>query len=204
MKKILAVAAFAASSVAPAMAQDTGSNFGGAKAGVVLGYDNVRFEIDDASADRDGFLYGVTLGYDFDLGTAVIGVEGEYTDSTAKFTVDDLDVTGDRAKLSTGRDLYVGARVGFPLNPTLLAYAKAGYTNARAKLSYDDGAGNGFGVGDNLDGYRVGGGLEYAQDRKFVRIEYRYSDYGSYDIDDFGTQLDVSHHQVAVTGGFRF
>ena len=75
---------------APAMAQDTGS-FDGFRIQGVAGYDALKAGSsvdDDANADNDqsidGLVYGVQVGYDYDLGTAVIGLEAELTDSTAK------------------------------------------------------------------------------------------------------------------------
>lgn len=204
MKKILATAAVAALFATPAFAQEK-SNFGGIKVGALVGYDSVSVEIDDEDGSKDGVLYGITAGYDADLGSAIVGVEAEVSDSSTKQRAFDLLVLGDSAKLSAGRDLYIGARAGFVVNPTLMVYAKAGYTNARAKLSYDDGDGFGFSGSDELDGYRLGAGLEYAhQSGYFARLEYRYSDYGNYKYDGFDTGISASRHQVAVTGGFRF
>ena len=49
--------------------------------------------------------------------------------------------------------------------------------------------------GTNLDGVRVGAGLQYAIGGKsYVGGEYRYSNY----------EADVSRHQLALTVGTRF
>ncbi|MEC3910757.1 porin family protein [Sphingobium sp. CR2-8] len=186
-----------------AHAQEAG-NFGGFKLGVVAGYDKVSLEYEDVSASDDGVLYGVTAGYDLDLGNAVIGLELEASDSSAKQRFTDLIFSGDRAKLATGRDLYVGARIGIPVSPNLLIYAKGGYVNGRVKLTYDGGAALILTDSDTLDGWRLGGGLELTNPTHFARIEYRYSDYGSYKIAGVDTGIDVTRQQVAVTGGFRF
>ncbi|ATP18181.1 outer membrane beta-barrel protein [Sphingobium yanoikuyae] len=202
MKNVLFAAAALAAVSAPAYAQEA-SNFGGFKVGATVGYDSVNLSYDDLDDSKGGFLYGLTAGYDYDIGTLVIGVEGEVSDSTVKETATDVLVDGDRWKLSAGRDLYVGARLGFPVSQNLMLYAKGGYTNARAKLSvsYD---GDSASEGDNLDGYRVGGGIEFANAGNFARLEYRYSDYGNYSYDGFNTGIAASRHQIAVTGGFRF
>jgi outer membrane immunogenic protein len=187
----------------PAHAQDA-DNFGGFKLGVVAGYDKVSLEYEDVSASDDGVLYGVTAGYDVDLGNAVIGLELEASDSSTKQRYTDLLFSGDSAKLAAGRDLYVGARIGIPVSPNLLIYAKGGYVNGRVKLTYDGGADLFFTDSDTLDGWRLGGGVEFSNSTHFARIEYRYSDYGSYKIADIDTGIDVTRQQVAVTGGFRF
>lgn len=202
MKKFLAAAAFAALSIAPAFAQDD-KPFDGPWIGVTLGYDSVSLDYAGISGSEGGFLYGVSAGYDANLGAAVIGVEAEITDSTTSDSATDIFVPGDSLKLSAGRDLYAGARIGFLVSPEILIFAKGGYTNASAKLTYDDGVGP-FSESDELDGYRVGGGVEWQQERTFARIEYRYSDYGEYEYQGVATGIDASRHQVAVTGGWRF
>lgn len=199
-----AVIAIAALTVlaTPAYAQSE-SNFGGLKVGVTAGYDSTRLELDGESGSKGGFLYGVTAGYDLDLGTVVLGVEAELSDSTTKETVSSVFVANDQASLSADRDLYVGARLGFAATDNILIYAKGGYTNARAKLSYTSGT-TGLSEGDNLDGYRIGAGAEYAMGSTFGRLEYRYSDYGSYTFDGFNTGIEASRHQVVVAAGVRF
>lgn len=200
MKNILITTAALIAISAPAYAQEA-SNFGGAKVGAVVGYDKVRLEVEDEGGSKDGFLYGVTAGYDFDLGTAIVGIEGEFSDSTTKERQSDVLVIGDEASLRTGRDLYIGARVGFPVNPVVMVYAKAGYTNARVKAAYDDGVDR-FTGSDNLDGWRIGGGAEFSSGKTFARVEYRYSEYDANE--DFGVAIEPSRHQVAVIGGVRF
>ncbi len=188
---------------APAQAQQE-SNFGGVKVGAVLGYDNVSLEYEDLDTDQDGVLYGITAGYDMDLGQAVIGLELEASDASTKQRYTDLIFLGDSAKLAAGRDLYIGARVGVPVSRNLMIYAKGGYVNGRAKLTYNDGAGFSASDSDTLEGWRLGGGVEMANASSFARLEYRYSDYGKYKSDGLDTGLSVSRQQVAVTGGFRF
>ena len=65
-------------------------------------------------------MYGVSAGYDFQLGGAVAGIEGEYTDSTTKRRGNELLIVGDSARLDTDRDLYIGARLGFAVGPTTM------------------------------------------------------------------------------------
>jgi outer membrane immunogenic protein len=66
------------------------------------------------------------VGYDFDLGSMVVGAEAEYSDSTGKQDFNetiDVPITG---RIATGRDLYVGGRIGFPITPATLVYGKLG------------------------------------------------------------------------------
>ena len=202
LKKAILIALSACAMSAPAYAQDDAS-LGGAKVGVVAGYDSVKLSLDGDSASKGGFAYGLTAGYDFDLGNAVVGIEAELADSTAKETVTDILEAGDEASIAASRDLYVGARVGFAASSNLVVYAKGGYTNVRVKARYADSSGS-FSDSDTLDGFRVGAGVELVGQTNFARLEYRYSDYGKYSYDNVDTGISASRHQVVVTGGFRF
>ena len=223
MKKTVAlmVATSAAALAVPASAQDaTAGTFTGPRAEVLLGYDISKAGStidDDSNADNDqsidGFGYGVGVGYDFNAGGVVLGVEGEWTDSTAKTEFTDGDFEGfGLGNVETGRDLYVGARVGVLAQPDLLLYAKGGYTNARYNLesSFD---GEQYNAKIDTDGYRVGAGAEYAlSTNTFAKLEYRYSNYSDAEVDfeneniadqDLG-EIDTDRHQVMVGFGYRF
>jgi outer membrane immunogenic protein len=183
----------------PALAQD-GPLFGGLYAGALVGYDHVKISDSTGSGSKDGVTYGAVVGYDADLGSTVAGVEAEISDSSTKETLQNLLVVGDVGTLSAGRDLYVGGRFGFKATPRTLIYLKGGYTNARAKLAYTNSVGTTFTDHDNLNGFRLGGGVEYAFDRHLgIRGEYRYSDYGNYHYNGVDTGLKTRRHQVVVT-----
>lgn len=178
MKTVIFAAIAAAAVSAPAFAQDA-APFTGPRAELLAGYDSLKTN-SNGLGSPDGFLYGFGLGYDIQAGGAVAGVEAEISDSTTKR---DIGVTS----INTDRDLYVGARVGFVIGDRALAYAKAGYTNARLETQ-------GVG-GENLDGYRVGAGLEYKLGGNlYAKGEYRYSDY----------EADIERHQVMGGVGLRF
>lgn len=180
MKLILLAAVAAASMSAPAFAQDS-APFTGARVEAVVGYDKIDLNIAGAE-NPDGLMYGVAAGYDLQVGGAVVGLEGEYTDSDTR-----LAALG--ASVETDRDLYVGGRVGFAAGRALV-YGKAGYTNARFEAS------NGVvRASDTLDGVRVGGGVEMSlTGGLFAKAEYRYSNYSD----------DVERHQGLAGVGFRF
>jgi outer membrane immunogenic protein len=200
LKLIIASVAIATALVSPAVANEA-SNFGGFKVGVVVGYDNVALKADGESANKGGFVYGATGGYDYDLGKVVIGAEAEVGGSTVKQRYS--DGLGDTASLKAGRDLYAGVRVGAPVANDFMIYAKGGYTNARVKATLSDGVDT-FSGGKNLDGYRVGAGVEYNNRDQLVRVEYRYSDYGNVTVDGFNTGLSAHRHQVVLTAGWNF
>lgn len=222
MKKLISMAAAgtAAAIVAmPAAAQSGEYDFSGPRVEAIIGYDisnagsdsdNDLNDMDDESID--GLLYGVGLGYDVDMGGVVLGLEGEYTDSTAKTEYSDGgDFEGfGLGRVDTGRDLYIGARVGAKVAPDVLAYVKGGYTNARYNVLARDGETE---LKDNIDtdGYRLGAGVEYAMsENTFAKFEYRYSNYGEAEF-DYGNDIesdrfdiDTDRHQIVGSVGMRF
>jgi outer membrane immunogenic protein len=175
--RIFAVTALALTAAAtPALAQD--GSFQGPRVEVIAGWDRAETVAGGAS----GFTYGGAVGYDLQRGTSVFGVDAEVTGSTA-------DECFGGACLKAGRDLYIGGRLGAVIAPNTLVYAKAGYTNARmigeTSTAHD---------AVNLDGYRVGAGVERAFGPYYGKIEYRYSSYSQ----------DVERHQVLAGIGYRF
>jgi len=200
----------------PAMAQDS-SNFDGFRVEALAGYDvSQAGSSEDIEAENDesieGVSYGVGVGYDYDAGGVVIGLEGEYAGSTAEVDYDNGDVEAfGIGNVSAGRDLYAGARVGVKANDDLLVYAKGGYTNATYDIR-SVGGDTEFRSDIDTDGYRLGAGVEYAlSGNTFAKVEYRYSNYSEAEIDyegdapdvDLG-EIDLDRHQVMAGFGMRF
>ncbi len=189
---LLAGTAFAA----PAFAQD--STFTGPRAEAVVGWDH----IEDGSiygASKDGAVYGGAIGYDFQAGSAVLGVEGEVTGATTRDRDTDVLVAGDSLRVKAGRDLYVGGRIGFTVGGNALIYAKGGYTNARFDTRYTSPTST-INVSDDAGGWRVGAGAELKlNDKVYLKGEYRYSKY-----DDSDAGIDAKRHQVLGGVGVRF
>lgn len=165
------------------------------------GYVQVQSGLDAVSAldeSKEGVAYGVALGYDVPVSSNMfVGIEGSVDDSSTKYCIRNIDVLGDKACLRTGRDLAVVGRVGANLSETSQLYVLVGYTNARLRLTYDDGATgiDNFSYGENGDGVRLGAG--YKQNfgtNLFGKVEYRYSNYES----------DFSRHNVLAAIGFNF
>jgi outer membrane immunogenic protein len=185
--------ALATFSATPALAGEP-SSFTGPWIGLTGGFDNVRIKAEGESGNKSGVFYGINAGYDYNYGGGVVGVEIEAADATTKESITD---GVDTLSLAATRDLYAGVRLGIPVSNSVLLYAKGGYTNARFKLSF-----NSDSASDNLDGYRVGAGVEYARGHALARLECRYSNYGKYDL--LGVDLKMSRNQVVATAGWRF
>jgi outer membrane immunogenic protein len=190
LKYCLAAALAAAGVASPVFAQDAEpaaagpSQFSGFKAEAVAGISEEIF-------------VGGGLGYDFQKGNFVFGVEGEATTSVGKDCEVLMSNIQDRLCLKLGRDLYAGGRIGMVLGRGALLYGKAGYTNLRLKDTYDPGTsgGTGFEFTRHLDGVRVGAGIEQKLGGSaYVKGEYRYSNYES----------NNWKHDGLVGIGFRF
>jgi outer membrane immunogenic protein len=191
MRKYIVAAFLAGSLAAPAYAQD-GAPFSGVRVEGLVGYDTTEVE----GIDADGLMYGLGVGFDHQAGRMVVGVEGEATETELRECVDAVIVPADTLCAQVGRDLYAGGRVGAVVGSSTLLYAKAGYTNARVKTQYDTGVvGTEARTAENLDGVRVGAGLEFAfGGNAFAKAEYRYSNY----------EQGFDRHQGLVGVGLRF
>ena len=194
MRKFAFAAALLAGTIAtPALAQDN-PHLGGFHVDGIVGWD--RPSIQDEHAN--GVTYGVGAGYDVQAGNAIFGVEAEASDSTADRDVTGAVIAGDSLRVRAGRDLYVGGRAGVGVGGNSLVYVKAGYTNARVRVDYDDGTAatvNDFTQRTNLDGIRAGVGAQFGiGSNAYLRTEYRYSNY----------QDGVDRHQVVGGIGLRF
>lgn len=210
MRKLVIATVAAGLAATPALAQGQVSSpedrgFTGPRVEGVVGWDHVRDQTPGGGrTSSDGVVYGGQLGYDFQAGGAVLGVEGELTGSSTDTDAFDVAAPGDRLRLKAKRDLYIGGRVGYAVTPSTLLYAKAGYTNARIGSDYSTTTGNTtttVSTHEDFDGYRVGAGAELKlSGNAYLKGEYRYSHYG----DQGGMNLDVDRHQVIGGVGIRF
>jgi outer membrane immunogenic protein len=226
MRKFVLAALLGATAATPAFAQEA-SPFTGFRVEALAGYDTLRsgerdgdgVDTGDDEGDEsiDGVAFGVGAGFDFDLGGVVAGIEAEYVESTGQQksgeTIDTVNFV--TTTIETGRDIYIGGRLGFRVAPTTLVYGKAGYTNTSIEADFD-GAGDQFEFDTNADGWRLGAGIEqlFGQNA-YGKLEYRYSNYnnldfsddfdlGNLDSEDFDTDIDLDRHQVVASIGFRF
>jgi outer membrane immunogenic protein len=206
MRTIFTAALLASAFATPALAQER-APFTGPHIEVTGGWDRLAGQ-DGNGGHKDGFVYGVGAGFDAQVGGVILGIEGEATDSTNKIRARNVLVAGDSTRVSAGRDLYVGARLGYAVAPATLLYVKGGYTNARFGQRYDDGTGNFASGHANADGYRLGAGVEQKFNvfgpGGFVKAEYRYSNYKNLNIGNSNIDTDFDRHQVVGSVGVRF
>ncbi|EGI54704.1 hypothetical protein SUS17_2335 [Sphingomonas sp. S17] len=191
----------ALAAAAPAAAQTTtGQPFTGFRVEGLIGYDSLNDRQGKDNSSSDGVLYGAGIGYDIPAGPVILGAEGEITGSSSDTRSNNVTVPGDQFRLGAGRDLYAGARVGYMISPVALGYVKAGYTNAKFDARYTN-AGVTNVNSQEVGGYRLGAGLEYAiSPNTFVKGEYRYSHYDELD----GVGINPNRHQLLAGLGLRF
>jgi len=152
--------------------------------------------LNGADGRDSGVLYGIGLGYDFDIAKNVFaGVEANADFSTAKECESGAIVAGDELCVKASRDLSLIARAGVEVAPGSKLYALGGWTNARVRATYTAPDGEVTREGQNLDGWRVGAGFQQAIGQGLhAKLEYRYSDYGD----------DDTRHQVVAGFGLTF
>lgn len=171
MRTAIFVGIAAAVISAPALAQSDEGAFTGPRLGVTSGYDKMN--------DHDGATYGVSAGYDLAVTPKIrAGVETGLAESTAS--------TG---TIDNSRDLSASARLGYVVNPKVMAYGKVGYASSRFEAT-------GTGTGAALEGVRYGGGVEFAATpRTYVSAEYQRTEY----------EQGVGGRDAAMVGvGLRF
>lgn len=226
MRKYMLAALLAGTATAPAFAQKEESAFTGPRVEAIVGYDRLQSgdrnddgvdtSDDDGDESIEGVAYGIGVGYDFDLGGLVLGIEGEFSESSGKQEADEtIDGLSLSSRIKTGRDLYVGGRLGFRAGSSTLLYGKVGYTNTNIDSRYQS-ASDTYEYGANVDGLRLGAGIEQLfGPNLYGKLEYRYSNYkkldftddfdlDNFDADDARTNIDLDRHQVIAGVGFRF
>ena len=150
----------------------------------------------DAGGDDesfDGGRFGGFVGYNWQMSNGfVAGLEGD-----VNYDWND-DGIGGGADFETGFSGSVRGRVGYAMDRTLI-YAAGGWTATNAEVD----GGTAVDGSDTLHGWTLGAGVDHAfTDNVFGRLEYRYNDYGSGEID--GADVDFDQHVVQVGIGVKF
>lgn len=132
----------------------------------------------DFSYSTDSVLGGGHLGFNYQLGSIVLGVEGDLDAMNARGGFDDL------ARLGRSRGTWQGTirgRVGFALDRFMI-YGTGGAAFTEFE-HYFVNLGNGLAErGDHSrTGWTAGAGVSYAiTDNLIGGVEYRYTDYGRF------------------------
>ncbi len=151
------------------------------------------------SLSGSGFTGGVQAGYNWQTGNAVLGLETDFDafhfrgsqSVSANYPVFAHVFPTDTFTVGTSVEtnwLYTArARIGWLVNPNILAYATGGLAVTRLEVansfSDDHHPSPASGAGSNSatkPGWALGGGLEWAFDKNWsVKVEYLYVDFGS-------------------------
>jgi outer membrane immunogenic protein len=151
-----------------------------------LAYKNFFSPSDTTFKPINGSMYGVGLGYDFQVGEQLfVGAEGNADfSSKSRCQVNPLILAPGifESCVNPKRDLSANARLGIKLgNERTALYALAGYSNLKLGTSFQINRSGKTPTGsETRDGVRLGAGIEQDfSDRFYGKIEYRYTSYGS-------------------------
>jgi outer membrane immunogenic protein len=131
------------------------------------------------TSSRDGFSIGGTLGYNYQIGNVVVGLEGDlaYVEQNGR----NSSAFGGFNGFGSNDMTYFGTvrgRIGYAFDRFLI-YGTGGLAFADQKNNSNFG---GFGGNSNDDvkfGYTIGAGVEYALSNNWsVKAEYLYYDLG--------------------------
>ncbi len=194
----IAAIAMLGAAAAPAHA----ATFDGPYLGVTAGWERseIAGRIDtqpiNGETSRDALVLGGYAGYNLKVtDRIVIGAEAGFSAS-----VDDQTRAASAGKSLTIDPRYsfdLSARAGYLVTDKALVYVRGGYANASVRTTLDGLTGP-VTASRNLDGWQVGGGLEYAiTEHISARAEYRFSNLGSR-----GGQYD--RHQTLVGVSYNF
>jgi outer membrane immunogenic protein len=213
--------AFAQSNDAAAQTQTPAQAFSGAHVEATFGWGHLsQTSIKDidatayAKGSGSGVTYGGAVGYDVALTPHVtLGAEVGLYGSSARWNNTNNFVAGtfNTETVKPGRDLFVGARLGYAVTPKTQVFGKAGYTNTHFGITGDNGADPLY-QGINASGFRLGTGVEQKLTRAtYVKFEYDYSHYGSGQFNYYGTtpdssdfDLHSSRSQILASVGVQF
>jgi outer membrane immunogenic protein len=194
--------------------------YGWGKAHGTLGYDDPAFpgvtaaDIFPAitgSADVEGAIVGGQIGYNWQAGKTVFGIEldGSWTDITGSKSVTTTDTfTTWNIDTEVQALAALRGRLGFLLSPTFLLYGTGGFALGSIETSNAVSC-----VGCPIDpwatgsekkthlGWTVGGGAEWAMGGGWsLKAEYQYIDLGS----EKHTFVGTAHSGLVPVGGGLF
>ena len=158
--------------------QTSDQNWTGFYLGASVGYGFGDLSVTGGSGsfdfDDDGTFASLHLGYDWQFGNFVAGLEGEWgagdvsgnSAATAAATIISTDLNWLAA---------VRARAGVLIGPALLVYATGGYAWADIDLSAR--GATAFNISENFSGYQLGGGAEFRFAPSWaLRFDYVFTD----------------------------
>lgn len=208
---IIAAATGAAALASSASAQ----NFSGPRVEGRFGWDGTNISIKDTRdfGGRGNFSSGSTasdlsiggeVGFDIESGRLAFGGY-----AGADLSENDEPFPERGVTFETGRSFTAGARVGYVVTPTVLLYAKGGYSNARLRPEFTAGTtatqrAAFAGFDRDRNGFHIGGGAEFSVAQSFYgRLDYTHHKYKDFQV-DVNNELSFRRNQVTAAIGYRF
>lgn len=187
--------------VAPVITEVSGIyDWNGFYVGAMTGYDWTDADTNGANGSAnpglDGWALGGYTGYNYQMGSWVMGLEG---DVKYDWNSDKFNLGGVPMELETNWSGSLRARAGYAFDRTLV-YGTGGYAFTNAELR-DRGTGDSD--SKTFNGWTIGAGLEHAfTDNLIGRAEYRYTDYGDKNL--MGVNTDLSSNSLMLGVGWKF
>jgi outer membrane immunogenic protein len=201
--------------VSPKGAERWAGFYSGAHAGFGFGDITAR-DLEDGSSfkfDHTGPIGGIHAGYNFVAGSWVLGLEGEFDAGVIRGSKYDADADSSPPEPATLRTRMpwlaaVGPRIGHAFGDALI-YASGGIAFGRDTMKVTEESGDITKKSENRIGWSVGGGAEYALDKRWsVRADYRYFNLGSktYRDDDptDGVRVKADAHAIRIGLTYSF
>jgi outer membrane immunogenic protein len=157
-----------------------------------------------SSTSSSSFIGGVQVGYNWQTGPVVFGIEGDFdvqdwktTQVLSNFSSGTIFVPGDSFILDSRWQASLRGRVGYAMD-RLLVYATGGvaWTDVKAGanfIPFEDAPATAGADRATLTGGTFGGGLEYAfWNNVSLGVEARYTQYGSHTFNGGTVALGVA------------
>ena len=179
--------------------------FNGFYAGLNAGYGAGDFELAATDGSRldlegSGATFGGHVGYNYQCGSYVFGIEGDGAWSGIK---DDITINGASLEAETNYLASIRARFGYDAEIAMFyATAGIGFTDTEYTAAVA-GVGSAS-IGDTATGFVVGGGAEsMISDTLSLRFEVLHYNFGEvYDsTDEFGVTTTVDHNPTVFRLG---
>jgi outer membrane immunogenic protein len=127
---------------------------------------------DTATFDNDGWIGGAQLGYNWQFGRWVVGLEGTYSNGNSKDETAGQDgIFAYRLSADISHIITATARLGYAFDNRFMGYVKAGFASAEIEAGsfLTNGAQSASGSSSSRhNGYALGAGIEYMATNNIV------------------------------------
>lgn len=160
-----------------------GANIGGASGQSTVSDTNGSTWIgpQPVNANKTGVIGGLQAGFNWQINSLLLGVEGDISFASASSTVDFITLANTQGVYSSDLKNFgtVRGRIGLAFD-RLLVYGTGGAAFANINNAYRDiDVDFGAGSSSSVTGWVAGGGVEYAiSDHWTARAEYLHADFG--------------------------